>query len=235
MISTTTAPHRCTCEAGSIFSHAEQTKESRRFASGEVVWNSANADGKLVLVKEGLLRVYNGPGEGKMRLVHLIGPGTWMGMESLAEMPGQTRVVAAGPVTVAFADARSVLDDLATDPQRAAALLRHLARQVAQLQQELTESRYAGCVEQIARALLRLAHCGGALARNGNTVTLQVTQQDVADAVGIARETVNAMLNKLSQQKLITKQRGRITFDEAALQAWVARSEQNSRPAAVPA
>lgn len=192
--------------------------EFRRVKAGELVWDAANGDGKLVVVKEGMVRVYHGATASRQRLTHVVGPGHWVGTESLAGVRGETRVIAAEASLVAILDASRVIERALANPTHARTLIQHLAGQSVGQANEITELRTQDCTSQVVHTLLRLSRCGAATPTNeGNRVTLHITQQDVADAVGIARETVNAMIQKLAEQNLIQKQRGRITFDPNAL------------------
>jgi CRP-like cAMP-binding protein len=87
------------------------------------------------------------------------------------------------------------------------------------LNAQVTETTLLNCECQLVHALLRLSrHSAGE--RDGSRVTLKLTQQDLADAIGIARETVNGMLSKLAELQLIAKRRGRISFDLVQLEQW---------------
>jgi len=212
---------KCFCQGMDLLalastSHAEP--EFRRLKAGEVAWDSSTSDGKIIVVKEGSVRVYHGSNESRPRLAHLIGAGHWFGIESLAGIRGTSHAVAAEPTMVAVLDAGQVIEQALVNPKYGRELIKHLAEQSVAMSDEITQLRTQDCTTQVAHALLRLARCGGATrSGEGNHVTLQITQQDVADAVGIARETVNAMIQKLAEAGVIQKQRGRISFDPATL------------------
>jgi len=198
---------------------AEQEPEFRQVKPGETVWESAAGDGHLIVVKVGSVRVYEtAEGSPRARLAHVVGAGHWVGVESIAGVRGNTRVVAAEPTTVAIIAAKTVFERVASNPSLARELIRHLAEQNVELSNEITQMHAHDCTAQVALALLRLARCGGAADDEGTgRVTLRITQQDVADAVGIARETVNAMIQRLADSGAIQKQRGRISFDPQVL------------------
>ncbi|MCS7033862.1 MAG: Crp/Fnr family transcriptional regulator [Phycisphaerae bacterium] len=191
----------------------------RRLEADTLAWDSARADGKLLVVKEGILRLYHGTAPARRRLVGLIGPGHWLGAEVLAGVPGEARAYAATPALVALVDAGRVVEAALANRKLGAALIRHLSRQFCMVQEGVTEARFLDCTSQVVSVLLRLADCGAQM-RDGRRITLLITQQDVADAVGIARETVNTILHRLADAGLIEKQRGRIILDEPGLRQW---------------
>lgn len=202
-----------------VDSHIEP--EFRRVAPGDVAWDSKSAAGKILVIKEGVLRVYHSAAGARERLSHLLGPSHWVGADVIAGVPGKTRVVAATAAVVALVDASQLIKSASSDTTVASEMIRQLARQLVSARDQITESQNMDCTSRVIHALLRLAECGAASPVGTGNVTLHLTQQDVADSVGIARETVNAILQKLSELNLIQKQRGRITIDEPALRKWL--------------
>lgn len=192
--------------------------QTRRLEANEPA-TSQDDTGKIVFVREGLLRVYHTLCEGKRRLVGLIATGQFAGVEALAGAEqSSTTMIAAEPSTVVIVDAAKLLQSALNDPAAGRELTQELARRATQVESQLTEATLLDCETQLVHVLVRLGRAAG---QDGNgRVTLRLTQQDLADALGIARETVNGMLQRLGNQQLIAKRRGRINFDVAQLAQW---------------
>jgi CRP/FNR family transcriptional regulator, cyclic AMP receptor protein len=194
--------------------------EFRRLAAEDVAWDAERDAGKIIFVRDGLLRVYHGLPGGRQRLVQLVGAGNWAGIEALAGTNGtRTKIVAAANSLIVLVDAGKFLSIAMTDPTTGVELVKQLARYSVSLNTQLTESTLLDCECQLVHTLLRLSRCGGG-EKDGTRVTLRLTQQDLADALGIARETVNGMLQRLTQLQLVNKRRGRISFDLVQLEQW---------------
>lgn len=202
--------------------------QTRHVQANEPAWDPKTDAGTVVFVREGLLRVYHGVSEGRKRLVGLVAPGGFAAVESLAGANASaTTIVAAEPSTVTLVDADRLVQLALSEPDAGRELLGQLARTAVQLNSQVTETTLLDCESQLVHALLRLGRTAVDDNGNGNAapeaagagrVTLRLTQQDLADALGIARETVNGMLQRLGEQQLIAKRRGRISFDIAQLE-----------------
>lgn len=210
--------------------------EFRHVQPNEVAWDAVRDAGKIVFVREGLLRVYQGLSQGRQRLVQLVGAGHWAGAEAFAGnvngSAAKTRIVAAETSHVALVDANKFIQLAMADANLGRELVRQLARFATGLNVQLTEATLLDCERQLLHALLRLSRNGGGN-RDGGRVTLRLTQQDLADSLGIARETANGMLQRLAEQQLIQKRRGRISFDVAQLEQFAATADATPTPVAV--
>ena len=198
--------------------------QTSRLEANEAALDPQDAAGKVVFVREGLLRVYHSLGEGKRRLVGLVSAGHFAGLEALAGAEeSSTTMIAAEPSTVVIVDAAKLLQLALTDPAAGRELTQELARRATQVEAQLTEATLLDCETQLLHVLVRLGRAAG---QDGNGwVTLRLTQQDLADALGIARETVNGMLQRLGSQQLIAKGRGRINFDVTQLAQWASHAK----------
>lgn len=194
--------------------------QTRRLEANEPAVSPRDDAGKVVFVREGLLRVYHALSEGKRRLVGLVSVGQFAGIEALAGAEqSSTTILAAEPSTVVIVDAAKLVQLALADAAAGRELTQELARRATQVEAQLTEATLLDCENQLVHALVRLGRCAAAQ-DGGGRVTLRLTQQDLADALGIARETVNGMLQRLGSQQLIAKRRGRISFDVAQLEQW---------------
>lgn len=195
--------------------------EVRRVRAHDTVLDPSHDAKLLTFVRSGALRVYASLGAGgRERLSEVIGPGQWAGVEALAGLSAsRTRAVAAEDSVVVVVEAGKLLSAAVSDANVGRELIRQLARQTASRTHELSEATLLACDCRLVHALLRFGRTGAAQ-RNGTQVTLKLTQQDLADTLGVARETVNGMLQRLAQLQLIAKRRGRIIFDVVQLEQW---------------
>jgi len=203
--------------------------EIRRLAPGDSAWDAARDAGKVLFVREGILRVYHALGDDRRRLAKMIGPGTWVGAEVIGGGNGANlRIISDGAAVVVLVDATRFVEAALADRNAGRELIRQLARQVASVHTQLSEVTLLNCECQLVHTLLRLARNGAATCQ-GTRVTLNITQQDLADALGIARETVNGMLQRLADLQLVQKRRGRISFDLVQLEQWAQHIDAAAR------
>lgn len=137
------------------------------------------------------------------------GPGDWVGLpELVVRGPALTDAVALEGCRVLAID-RQVFARLREVPAFEEWLLTELARRYYALHARV-ELAQPG--QRLARWLAEHQGKGGAL---------QITQDEIAAAVGTSRETVNRHLGRMQLEGLVRVERGRITvLDAAGLKVW---------------
>lgn len=181
-----------TCPAGKLFYSPNQY--------GEVVF----------ILKKGRVQLYTMSSEGRKLVIDTLGPGTLFGEMSL---------VGAG-LHDAFAEAteeslicvmnrRDVEKLILSKPQVAIRLLDLMARRLRESQERLEQTLFHQVPSQLAALLLRLTSESG-------TQAIQTTHEELAEQLGVYRETVTTALNKLKREGLISISRKRIVVDDQA-------------------
>lgn len=182
-----------TCQKGYIFYRPEEKAEV------------------LFLLKKGKVQVYTITSEGKRLTIETISPGTFFG-----EMP-----LTAQTMHQAFAEAvedslicvlsRSDMERLLLEkPQVALRLVDSLSRRLEETRAKLEEATLKNAMVRVCRSLLRFAQ---------GTSELELTHQELADSIGLYRETVTNVLNRLQSQGLVELGKKKITIlDRVELQ-----------------
>lgn len=111
---------------------------------------------------------------------------------------------------VPAAELLSVLDDV---PAARRHVLRHLANQLRDQQDDLVAASYADVPARVAAWLIRAADS------HGTRVLLPGAQQGLAESIGATRVTVNRALRSLADDGLITVEPGAITIETPELLA----------------
>ena len=82
-----------------------------------------------------------------------------------------------------------------------------MGRRVKQFRSRIEQLSYKGAATRIARALIDLAEEHGVQDSRGTVIAFKLSQRDLADLVGLTRETVNVILHDLQQRKLLEADR----------------------------
>jgi CRP/FNR family transcriptional regulator len=117
-----------------------------------------------------------------------------------------------------------------SDVRVARAMIDELSERVRRFMAEIPGSAFANVRERVARHLLDLA----SVSSDGTELAAPIGQQDLAEAVGTAREVVVRALRELRQKCLVRTQRDRIVLlDPEGLlgQSYAAGVETKSRTA----
>lgn len=192
----------------------ELSQSSRHVTYGRGVAVSAYDGAQPGVVLDGLIRCYVTAVDGREMTLKYIRAGDAIGILApfVDEMPS-IALQALEQTTVMYFDRRRFERALASD----VALLRVVARHLAQIfvTSSATAEEFAfGSVRQrVAGHLLQLAKYG-----KDRRLVARVTQQELADAVGSARQVVARAIAELREAGLIRTSPGKVVIlDQAAL------------------
>jgi CRP-like cAMP-binding protein len=179
---------------------------------GRVFFTPGETGEVLFVLKRGRVNIYRVTADGRKLITTTLGPGTIFGEMSLAGHGMRGGFAEAATDCTLCVMSRPDLEHLlTTHPQVALRLIEALANRLEAAEERLETLAFRAVPARLARTLLTLAG-------EGREVT-GVTHQDLAELVGVYRETATRVLNELRAQGLIELHRLRITLlDRARLQ-----------------
>lgn len=191
----------------------------RTFGKGEVVFHEGDPADALHLVTSGHLAVQVATPDGERATLNVLGAGAHVG--ELALMPHNAPRQRSATVLALDAAETRVLTATAFHavrdkfPAVNQILVDLLADRVRELSDRLLETMYVGLDRRVYRCLLRL----GLVYADGPPPTLiPMTQDQLSDLVGGTRPSVNQVLQRLQDQRIIELGRGRVVvLDPQAL------------------
>ena len=203
---------------------------ARRFElpAGASIYEPATPAKSVYLIHTGQVRVLLSTPGAKVRAVRLLeilGPGDWFGAPALsAWQTYQTQALAITPVTLSEVHANRLVAELPHQPIIAAALIRALADKLQASYSEAANLVFADTNQRLVKALLHFSRSAAATPRKSaegeEGVELRITHQELAQAIGAARETVSLALTQLRQKKLLKTGRNRLSFNPGALESF---------------
>lgn len=194
-----------------------------RISAGSVTHWEGEPDPHLELVVSGMVRVFVTAPDGRTMTVRYCRPGALIGVLSLFAtgfaMPATTQALVDAEVLGISATVARVMG--AGDLRVARAFLTELSERALSFVYEIPGSAFATVRQRVARHLLDLASARVGEAptsghRAGQKLIVQVSQQDLANAVGTVREVVVRVLRELRRDGLVRTERDRIVLLEPA-------------------
>jgi CRP-like cAMP-binding protein len=177
----------------------------------------------VYLVQSGQVRIYQVGPDDTARLLEILGPGDWFGAAALAHAPVYgTRAVSVTTGTLLAAPAGEWLSRLSQIPQAAAELIAQLAAKLQAAQDDAARLVFDDCNARLIKTLLHFSRSAAAT-RGEDGVVLRITHQQLAQAVGAARETVSLALTHLRQKNLLRTGRNQLFFKPEALEQFTVR------------
>jgi CRP-like cAMP-binding protein len=170
----------------------------RRFETAETIFRAGEASGGLLVVLEGKVRVVRRAG-GRAQVVHVERAGGTLGEVPLFAGGGYpATAIAAEPTVCALIDRQAIMAAVRSHPEAAFVLLERLAKRVRELVERLDRSALRPVAARVAEYLVSRAD-----ARGRATVSLGMTQQQLAEELGTVREVIVRELQALRAAGLV--------------------------------
>lgn len=186
-----------------------------RLAPREVLFAKGDPGESMYLVVSGRMRIGVVSVEGREVTYALIGPGQVFG--EIAILDGGPRTADATAVEASdllVIERRDILAFIRTNGDYGLRLIETLCRRLRHANELLEDTIFLSLPSRVAKQLLALADEIGEPGEGG--VTIRMSQQAVADHMGISRESVNKVLAKWEQGGLVRLWRGQITIRDRA-------------------
>lgn len=183
----------------------------KRCKKGDVLcWQGEPAESVFV-VKSGKIKIFPVSPKGKAHTYDIVGAGRLVGASALL-LGGEYHLMAeaSGDAEVYVIPQAEFEDLLVLNPLFSMAVMRELAQMVQLLTCQLEELSFLDVRQRLERCLTRLADQHGVASKEGITIDLGITHQEIADMIAANRSTVTYHLNKLKQEGLLWKQGRRL-------------------------
>ncbi len=192
--------------------------QARSFAKGQIIQQRGDAAREFWYIERGSVQIGRYGVDGRLTLFALLGPGDTFGeLAFMGEFPRTVDAIAGTDCTlirIGDSELQSLMD---SDPAITRLLLKTMALTVQEAFDLIESSRSLSVPQRLAQALLQL--CGD---RDDGTA-IMVTQQDLADLVGVSRVSLGKALTRLEGAGMVEPGYGAVTIrDQAALRAMAA-------------
>src|SRR5687768_9815765 len=205
---------------------SQPSLQSRRLEldAGAPVYEPGDPARHLYVIHSGQVRLFQIGPDQSARLLEILGPGDWFGAPALARAESYgTRAVTASRAAVAEVPVTGVLDALPQKPQAAAELIAELAAKLHAAYEDAANLVFSDTEGRLLKTLLQFSRTAAASPQEGGGVVLRITHQQLAQAVGAARETVSLTLTQLRQKNLLRTGRNRLSFNPDALESFYSK------------
>jgi CRP-like cAMP-binding protein len=191
----------------------------RSVACGTMLHEAGAPATEVFWIQRGQVRLYQLSPDGSRRLLEILGPGDWFGAEAVGQLAHYgCQAKAAAPSTVCVLPVQRLLTALAEHPQTSLEFIRELAGRLSNAQEEAGDLAFDDCRQRLLKMLLKFSRSAAATATSDGVV-LRMTHEQLAQAVGAARETVSLMLTQLRNAHLLSTGRNRLAFNPQRLSA----------------
>jgi CRP-like cAMP-binding protein len=195
----------------------------RSFEAEHVVFREGDDSDTCYVVRSGHARAVRSHSDGRTITLASFGPGDIFGELAMFDDERRSATVEAVDdlevVAVLGADMRRLLR---RHPDIAAKLLAAVTRRLRQTNERLTRQSFQTVQSRVAQVVSALVEQALAEGASEGDVLIKVTQSDIAQLAGSARESASRFLAVLERAGIITQGRGRLTVhDPQALRRYV--------------
>lgn len=183
-----------------------------RLSADEYLWFQGDSAKTVHFIESGRAAIEVSSPDGFVSILTVLGPGEVVGEQSLVESQRRrTASVRALEELITFSITSGQFDELRSDyPSVDRFLVRVLASRVDRLSTQVLEAAYDDVEARVNRRLGVLTEAYRRPDQNGS-VTIKITQDELARMAGSTRPSVNRHLRRLEHGGVIELGRGRVT------------------------
>jgi CRP/FNR family cyclic AMP-dependent transcriptional regulator len=200
-----------------IFQDPALAARRANVAAGTVLFETDDAPANVYYIHRGQVRLYQAGPEGEQRLVEILGPDEWFGIAAFAKAHRYgVRAVVVAPAVISEVRADQLMGVLRNKPEAMFEINRQLAAKVQTSRDEAANLIFQDCNSRLIDTLVRFSRSAAATQQEDGVV-LRITHHQLAQAVGVARETVSLALTQLRQRNLLRTGRNQLFFNPESL------------------
>jgi CRP/FNR family transcriptional regulator, cyclic AMP receptor protein len=188
----------------------------RRVARNEVVLRRGDANGGMVVIMSGRVRISVVSEDGKEATLGVLGAGEILGEMSLLDGEACSADVTAQEDCVLLVIERGqFLALLRSNSDLCLHLMTMLTKRLRRANSALEDMALLDLPTRLGRLLARLASDYGVPVRSGTRIEVRLSQKDLSTLVGASREKVNKQIRQWEEEGVLSKDSGRMVIADA--------------------
>lgn len=195
-----------------------QRAGTKKLDAEQALFHKGDPGGELYGVLRGRLRVRGLAPDGRTMVYSYMDPGAIFGEISVVDQqPRSASVDAAEPSEVLVVHRSHFAAFVREHPQVAINLARLLAARLRRVSDQTEDAFLLAIPARLARRILALGETYGKPAGTGGVqIAIRLPQHELGELVGATRESVNKLLRRWTEQKIISMEQGTLTVLDAA-------------------
>lgn len=176
----------------------------RSIARGDIIFQKDDAGQSLFIVESGSVRIYMPGAQGTDLTLAVMNAGDFFGDMSLLDgRPRSASASALANTAVLSLERNDFTSLIRARPDAALAILAVLTERLRGSDQMASDLAFLDASGRLARKLLELAEHNGEPKGDGVLLNVRLTQEELANMIGVTRESVNRNLSMFRRQGLV--------------------------------
>jgi len=185
--------------------------QRRSYKRGDIIFVKDDAGQSMFIVEDGAVRIYMPGAQGTDLTLAVMQPGEFFGDLSLLDgRPRSASAEAARDTTLLTLERDDLTELVRSRPDAALAILTEIAQRLRETDQMASDLAFLDVSGRLARRLLDLASSYGKPRDGGIMINASITQEELANMIGVTRESVNRNLGMFTRLGLIGREGRRI-------------------------
>jgi CRP-like cAMP-binding protein len=183
----------------------------RALDKGELLFNIGDPSDALYVISDGRIRIWAVSASGAEVTLNVLTGGAVFG--EIGMLDGGERTAGASamiPTRLISITRRTFFDALERDPQLARNVINLLCKRLRWTSARMEDATLRQAPQRLARILGHLARDHGKVTPKGLEVMLKLTQSEMAQWAAMSRESLNKVLNRWAEERLLTQARGEL-------------------------
>ncbi len=165
------------------------------FGAKEIIFSQGDPAKNVLFIRKGSAKRTVVSSSGKEAVVGILGPGDFLGVLCLTDHPIRIATVTTIlPTSLLIISKQDMIRALHTDHILSDRFIAYLVARSVRIEEDLIDQLFNASEKRLARVLVRLTHY--ARHRKFQTVIPKVSQQLLAEMIGVTRQRVNSLMNK---------------------------------------
>ncbi|MDQ0352121.1 CRP/FNR family transcriptional regulator [Alkalibacillus filiformis] len=192
-------------EVGKIAHH-------RKFKKGDIIFREGARRESVYFVIHGLIKVYKVSVDGKEQVINLIhSDEMFPHVGFFDQTPYPATAITLTDVNVIAVPIEAFENLLLQKPQISIKVMRVMGKKILELQDRIQQMSTQTVFERTVTTLIRITEEMGKHRQDDSIyVHIPITNSDLANMIGVTRESVNRTFNKLRKEELISYNRNEI-------------------------
>lgn len=189
----------------------------RRYRRGDIIFQKDDPGHSLFIVARGSVRIYLPSAQGADLTLAVLGAGQFFGDLSLLDgRPRSASAASLADTNVVILERGDFAALVRSRPEAAMSVLAVVARRLRETDEMASDLAFLDVGGRLAKKLLDLAATNGLRRTDGVLVDMVLTQEELANMIGVTRESVNRNLSLFRRIGLIAKEGRRFVLRDPA-------------------
>ena len=178
-----------------------------RYRRGDIIFQKDDPGHSLFIVARGSVRIYVPSTQGADLTLAVLGPGHFFGDLSLLDgRPRSASAAALGDTNVVILERSDFVAVIRTRPAAVMSVLAVVVRRLRDTDEMASDLAFLDVGGRLAKKLLELAATNGVKRQDGVLLDMPITQEELANMIGVTRESVNRNLSLFRRIGLVAKE-----------------------------